>query len=279
MTGVRRSSIAGTWYPADPVELAALVERCVAEAPAPPRISGELVALVAPHAGLIYSGRIAAASYRLLEGVDIDSVLLLGPCHRGGEGLAVIAKGGIETPLGPVRIDEALAAALCETSPEIRAFDEPHVLEHSLEVQLPFLQRFLPSVRVIPVLMGTQRPETIALAARAVERVVAESNRRVLLVASSDLSHYETRAVAAGLDGEIVECLERFDVARLERVMKANPRHACGGGPMISILSAARAIRATGSRVLAYGDSGDVSGDLDGVVGYVAAAFFREVAA
>jgi hypothetical protein len=284
MISARRSSIAGTWYPGDPVELAALVERCVADAPAARPPGGlepggleeaELVALVCPHAGLHYSGRIAAAGYRLLDGVELDSVLLLGPCHRGGDALAVLPDGAIETPLGTVRIDSELAAALCAFSPEIRASAAPHALEHSLEVQLPFLQRFLPGVPVIPVLMGAQTRNVIALAAEAIEHVVAASDRRVLLVASSDLSHYESRAVAAELDGAVVDCLERFDVSSLEQLMQSTPRHACGGGPMVSVLRAARASGATGSRVLAYGDSGDANGDLDGVVGYVAAAFFR----
>lgn len=274
MTDHRKSQIAGTWYPGDPGELSVLVERCVADAPEAD-VSGELVALVSPHAGLIYSGRIAAAGYRLLEGASFDAVLLLGPCHRGGEGLAVIPSGAIETPLGTVRIDEDVASALIDADPDIHASVEPHVNEHSLEVQFPFLQRFLPHVPVTPVLMGFQTPQTIAAAARGIERVLSGSHRRVLLIASSDLSHYEPRKVASQLDGQVVKCLESFDVAGLDRLMSVNPHHACGGGPMISVLTAARAMGASDAHVLAYGDSGDVNRDVGGVVGYVSAAFTR----
>lgn len=277
MRGSRKSRIAGTWYPGDPTELSELLDRCLAGAPER-EVPGQVVALVSPHAGLIYSGRIAAAGYRLLDGAHFDGVLLLGPCHRGGDGMTVIPGGSIETPLGTVRIDEALAAALVSAEPDVRASTECHELEHSLEVQFPFLLRFLPDVPVTPVLMGFQSPRTIVAAARAIERALSEVNRRILLIASSDLSHYEPRTVATQLDGEVVRCLERFDVAGLEDLMKANPHHACGGGPMISILAAARAMGATDAHVLAYGDSGDVNGDLGGVVGYVSAALCRAAA-
>ena len=130
-------------------------------------------------------------------------------------------------------------------------------------------------VPVTPVLMGYQTPGTIAAAARAIRKAVESSGRRVLLIASSDLSHYEPRSVASRLDGRVVDRLEAFDVDGLSGVLASNHNHACGGGPMVAILSVARALGATGSRILAYGDSGDVNGDTDGVVGYVSAAFYR----
>ena len=142
-------------------------------------------------------------------------------------------------------------------------------------MQLPFLQRFAPGVPVTPVLMGYQTPATIEVAARAIERTIASSERKVLMIASSDLSHFESRDVASELDGRVSECLERFDVSALERRLAAHQNHACGGGPMLSILSAARTLGATESTVLAYGDSGDVNGDTAGVVGYLSAAFFK----
>ena len=274
MTQARASQIAGTWYPRDPDELRALVERAADDVPHAD-ISDKLarlVALVVPHAGLIYSGRIAAPAYRLLEGARFDAVVLLGPCHRGGAGLAVLPDGAIETPLGTVRIDEELASALAAAEPSISAARAPHEQEHSLEVQFPFLQRFLPNVPVVPVLMGYQTPATIAAAARALQHVITESPRSVLMIASSDLSHYESRAEASRLDRMLVRCLEHFDVSGLAQLLEANPRHACGGGPMISVLTAAAALGANDATVLAYGDSGDISGDTDSVVGYVSAA-------
>lgn len=277
MTDVRTSRIAGTWYPGDSAELTELVDRCVRDAPRA-AIEAPITALVSPHAGLVYSGRIAAAGYRLLECESYDAVLLLGPCHRGGEGLAVLAGGAIETPLGMVRIDDELASALIAADPAVRANDAPHENEHSLEVQLPFLQRFLPGVPIAPVLMGYQTPATIDAAVRAIETALtrAAPARRVLLIASSDLSHFEPRDVAARLDGRVVECLEKFDADALARLLATHPNHACGGGPIVTILRVARALGATASTILAYGDSGEVNGDTNGVVGYVSAALIRK---
>ena len=269
---VRPSRMAGTWYPAEPEALGELLDRCLREAP-PSHMSGRLRALVVPHAGIQYSGRIAAAAYRLLEDEHFDSVLLLGPCHRGGDGLFLIPEGGIETPLGAVSIDRELATKLERSSSRIRFAPEVHRYEHSLEMQYPFLQRFLPGVPVAPMLMGYQTRDTISIAIDAIEDAANRPGRSVLLVASSDLSHFESRVRARELDSEVIDCLERFDPRGLAELVEARHDHACGGGPMIAVLEAARAFGASQSRVLAYGDSGDVTGDKAGVVGYVSAAF------
>ena len=269
---IRPSRMAGTWYPAEPGALRALLESCVADAAAGD-VTGKLRALVVPHAGIRYSGRIAAAAYGLLERERFDSVLLLGPCHQGGDGLFLIQGGGIETPLGIVQIDRDLVATLERSSSRIRFAPEVHLDEHSLEMQYPFLQRFLPDVPVAPMLMGYQTSGMIAIAIHAIESAVKQSGRSVLLVASSDLSHFEPRVRARELDSEVVGCLERFDPRGLAELLEARPDHACGGGPMIAVLEAARTLGASQSRVLAYGDSGDVTGDMAGVVGYASAAF------
>ncbi len=269
---IRPSRMAGTWYPAEPAALRALLESCVADA-LTCDLAGRLRALVVPHAGIRYSGRIAAAAYSLLERERFDSVVLLGPCHQGGDGLFLIQGGGIETPLGVVQIDRDLVATLERASSRIRFAPEVHLDEHSLEMQYPFLQRFLPDVPVAPMLMGYQTRSTIAIAIHAIESAVKQSGRSVLLVASSDLSHFEPRVRARELDSEVVACLERFDPRGLAELLEARRDHACGGGPMIAVLEAARTLGASQSRVLAYGDSGDVTGDIVGVVGYASAAF------
>ncbi len=269
---IRASRMAGTWYPAEPGALCALLESCAADAAACD-VAGKLRAFVVPHAGIRYSGRIAGAAYGLLEHERFDSVLLLGPRHQGGDGLFLIQGGGIETPLGVVQIDRDLVATLERSSSRIRFAPEVHLDEHSLEMQYPFLQRFLPDVPVAPMLMGYQTSGMIAIAIHAIESAVKQSGHSVLLVASSDLSHFEPRARARELDSEVVGCLERFDPRGLAELLEARPNHACGGGPMIAVLEAARTLGASQSRVLAYGDSGDVTGDMAGVVGYASAAF------
>ncbi len=271
---IRSSRMAGTWYPAEPAALRALLESSVKNAEACD-LTGKLCALVVPHAGIRYSGRIAAAAYGLLERERFDSVLLLGPCHRGGDGLFLIQGGGIETPLGVVQIDRDLVATLERSSSRIRYEPGVHLDEHSLEMQYPFLQHFLPDVPVAPILMGYQTREMIAIAIHAIEYAVKQSGRSVLLIASSDLSHFEPRVRARELDAEVVGCLECFDPRGLAELLEGRHDHACGGGPMIAVLEVARTLGATQSRVLAYGDSGDVTGDVAGVVGYASAAFME----
>ena len=138
-------------------------------------------------------------------------------------------------------------------------------------MQLPFLRRVLPATPIVPLIMGYQSESTIRSLADALAGVLA--GRRALLVASSDLSHYLDARVAAVVDGEVLDCVERFDAEGLMALLRDQPDHACGGGPIVSVMLAARALGARGGRVLRYADSGDVSGDKKAVVGYMAAAF------
>jgi AmmeMemoRadiSam system protein B len=269
---VRRSPFAGTWYPDDPSELDSTVSRLLSSAPGsePP---GRIVALISPHAGLRYSGPVAAAGYRLLQRQAFESVVLLGPSHRVAfDALATYPEGGFATPLGIAAIDSELARSFESATPRARPMPEAHRGEHCLEMQLPFLQHLLPEARILPVMMGTQSARNIEAAASAMVRAVSASTYPVLLVASSDLSHYESRDKARSLDSEVLDRIERFDSRGLAELLEKERGHACGGGPMVAVMMAARELGAGVSRVLAYGDSGDVSGETDAVVGYVSAA-------
>jgi hypothetical protein len=271
---VRRSPFAGTWYPGEPSELESTVDSLLAEAPAN-EAPGKLVALISPHAGLRYSGPVAAAGYRLLESHRFESVLILGPSHRlAFDALATYSEGGFQTPLGIAAIDSGLARSFESATSRARPMPEAHLREHCLEMQLPFLQRLLPEARVVPVMMGVQSASNIEAARRALVRAVSSSTYPVLLVASSDLSHYESRENARELDSRVLDCIERFDPEGLADLLERERGHACGGGPMVSVMMAARELGATGARILAYGDSGDVSGETDAVVGYVSAALY-----
>lgn len=272
---VRSSRFAGTWYPASATELRRLVDGFLEDAGAV-ELPGELVALISPHAGLAYSGPVAAAGYRLLRGVHFDSVVLIGPSHRAWfDALSLYPEGAFETPLGAVPVDAELASALSRETSRMRAMPEVHRDEHCLEMQIPFLQRVLPAASIVPVIMGEQSARNIEAASRAVVSAVSGANRSVLVVASSDLSHYESRERARELDGEVVDCIGSFDADGLLRLLETERGHACGGGPMVSVMRAARELGASGARVLRYGDSGDVTGETDAVVGYVSAAFYR----
>jgi AmmeMemoRadiSam system protein B len=235
---------------------------------------GDLVALAAPHAGLEYSGGVAAQAYCLLEDQSFEIAVLVGPSHFVAfEGVAAPTADGFETPLGIARVDRELTEALEHATPLVCTHPTAHAREHSLEMQLPFLQRVAPSLPIVPLLVGRQTPETARALADALVKCL--SRRRALLVASTDLSHYHDAATASRLDDVVLECVSRFDPEALQHALDREPGHACGGGPLVSVMLAARALGALDGLVLDYADSGDVTGDKSSVVGYMAAAFGR----
>lgn len=270
MLPVRRSAVAGSWYPAHPDALAREVDRYLTAAGTAP--AGEPIAIIAPHAGLMYSGPIAAYAYNLLRGRDIEVAVLVGPSHYVGfEGVAVYERGAFDTPFGPVPIAEQCAAAVATGSRQIQPHPTAHVREHSLEMQLPFLQRVLPRAEIVPLVMGLQRRDTAYALGEAIAAAV--KGRKAVLVASTDLSHYQSAPTAAKLDDTFIQQVLRFDPDALMSLLETCPEHACGGGPTVAVMHAAKLLGAVDARELKYGDSGDVSGDKDAVVGYLAAAF------
>lgn len=302
---IRKTAVAGSWYPDNPTRLAADLDHYLAAAvveplPRPPR------ALVCPHAGLMYSGPVAAFAYKLLGGASYRSIVLVGPSHFVPfRGVSIWPAGQWQTPFGPVAVDTTLAHAIRMECFDIVEVPAAHGREHSLEMQLPFLAHLLPGVPIVPLVMGQQTRETafalgngLAAACRvrdegsgasrnpthigpvSVGRVPLETEAvesgpaSVLLIASSDLSHYENAAVASGMDAIMVRHVEALDPDGLMTELEREPRHACGGGPMAAVLQAARQLGASAARVLRYGDSGDITGDKSSVVGYLAAAIF-----
>ena len=266
---VRRAAVAGSWYPGTADSLAREVDRYLAEVSDVPR--GDVLAIIVPHAGLMYSGPIAAHAYRAVQGRRVDVAVLVGPSHHVGfEGVAIYGRGAFDTPLGAVSIAEGCAAAIALSSRLIQEHPAAHAREHSLEMQLPFLRRVLPDTPIVPLIMGSQTRDTIRGLAGALANGL--SGRRALMVASSDLSHYHDAGTAARLDRQVIECVRAFDPEGLLDELDRFPHHACGGGPIASVMLAARALGARDARILKYGDSGDVSGDKDAVVGYLAAA-------
>lgn len=272
---LRRAAFAGRWYAGDTAELERDVDRYLADGPS---ARSDIRALVSPHAGLMYSGPIAGHGYSAIAGGNYDVVVLVGPSHyKSFGGVAVAARGSFDSPLGALSIDEALALRLAASDDLVTVDAEVHRREHSLEMQLPFLARVLPGVPIVPLIIGAQRPAvTRALGDLLAEHLVG---RRALLIASSDLSHFLPRSAAVRLDTRVLECLTGFDPDGLDRALDEEPNHACGGGAIVSVLRAVRALGADSGFVLKYGDSGDVSGDTGSVVGYVSAAFGKRSAA
>jgi MEMO1 family protein len=277
---IRRAAVAGSWYPGTAEAITAEVDGYLTAA-GNPKVPGRLVALVSPHAGLRYSGPVAAHGYGLLRNRPALTVVLVGPSHRVAfDGVATFARGAFETPLGRVPIAEDLVGALLAADPALVDNPRVHRDEHSLEMQLPFLQHVTPNLRIVPLLMGSQSREEVDALAGALARTLA--GRDALLVASSDLSHYLPASVANRLDALVVDEVARFDpeslMSRLERghVFEGTGESAgvaCGGGPMVAVMKAARALGAARATILKYGDSGDAGEhDKRRVVGYLSAA-------
>jgi hypothetical protein len=238
---------------------------------------GTIRAVIAPHAGLMFSGPVGAYAYKAAATQSYDVAVLVGPSHFFGfEGVALFPDGAFATPFGDARIDDRGARAI-SAAPIVRPLPQAHQREHSLEMQLPFLQRLLPGLPIVPLLIGHQTRETIVALASAL--AAAFRDRQPLLVASTDLSHYFDARRAQELDRRVLARVEAFDADGLLDLFEQYPdgergRHvACGGGAAIAVMMAARALDARQGRVLRYAHSGEVSGDYEGVVGYLAAAF------
>jgi predicted class III extradiol MEMO1 family dioxygenase len=300
MDRLRRAAVAGTWYPGQASQLAEEVDRYLAAAEVA-RLP-QLRAVIVPHAGLMYSGPVAAFSYKAARDARYGTVVLVGPSHFVPfRGVSIWPSGRWETPFGEICIDDALAAAIAAASPVINDRADTHSREHSLEMQMPFVAHLWPGARIVPLMMGHQTRVTAfalgdaiaqAVAARTVfshqpsdVRASAEAPDDseqtqpigpppgdVLLVASSDLSHYEDARTAAAMDAVVMRHVEALDAEGLMEALERDPRHACGGGPIVSVLHAARQLGARHAQLLQYADSGDVSGDKSAVVGYMAAA-------
>ena len=260
MTSVRPPAVAGTFYPDDAPELDAVVGRYLdaveAAGPAPK-------ALIAPHAGYIYSGAVAASAYarRTAARDEIERVVLVGPAHRVPfHGLAVSAATAFATPLGPVPVDADAVQSL-RALPQVILLDEAHRLEHSLEVQLPFLQRLLDDFSIVPLVVGNASTEEVAEVLEAVW-----GGRETVVVISSDLSHYLDYDSARRLDAATCRAIEQL------RPEDIAPEQACGGNPIKGLLSVARA-RGMSVTTLDLRNSGDTAGPRHQVVGYGAWVF------
>ncbi len=276
MGDVRRAAVAGSWYPGTKVPLAIAIERYLAAA-ASSRVPACPRALVVPHAGLIYSGPVAAHAYRLVRHCGYSAAVLVGPSHFVGfDGVSIWPRGAWDTPLGSVAVAEELAAAIAAESSDIREYPIAHGREHSLEMQMPFVAYLLPDIPIVPLVIGYQTRTTAEALGDAIARGVSAYETRelrgVLLIASSDLSHYEDAETAARMDDVVLRHVAAFDPDGLMDALEREPKHACGGGAIVSVLRAASQLGAVHSEILQYADSGDVSGDKSAVVGYTAAA-------
>jgi len=267
---VRKSVFAGQFYDGDPARLAAQINRFLGAVDRPPNPPDRILALIVPHAGYVYSGQTAAYGYRLVQGRNIDSVVIVAPSHRYAfNGGAVWAQGGFETPLGTAAVDEALASEIIRET-GFRAIPEAFAEEHAVEVQVPFIQTVLPKSKIVPVVLGGLNERGLRSLANALANFMSRPG--ILVVASTDMSHYLPKDRANQVDSETASLIRGFKADALIRKLAEGENILCGGAGVAAVLLAGQKAGAVEARLLHYADSSEAGGPADGVVGYLAAA-------
>jgi AmmeMemoRadiSam system protein B/AmmeMemoRadiSam system protein A len=287
---VRAPGVAGGFYPANPKELAQMIDGLLAHN-AVPKVQGSLVALVCPHAGYMFTGPVAAACFAQFKGRKYTRVVIIAPSHYVNFPFSSIYDGdAYATPLGVVPVDQDFRAKLAKLSSGIKISDRGHVkegenAEHSLEVQLPWLQRTLGDFKLVPIIMGDQNYNLERALGRALAKALLaetpEARAQTLILVSSDLSHYHPYDYANHVDHQTLQAIADWDYLSLSRNFAMWERgvptwEACGGGPIVAAMIAAEGLGATHAQILQYANSGDATGDKTRVVGYGAVAITRE---
>lgn len=273
----RPSPIAGSWYPAEPAKLAGMVDDFLARVPSPP-LAGQPIGVIAPHAGLVYSGAVAGQAFAALRGLQPAVVAVVSPMHHyHAESLLTTAYAAYQTPLGGLDVDLALLADLDEALIERLGFGLTPVQndrEHSLEIELPFLQRVFPQpFALLPVMVRAQSPQVSRLLGEALAQVLA--GRSAVLVASTDLSHFYEQSKARQLDEAMLSSFEAFNPNQSFSLDASGQGFACGLGAVTAVLWACQGLAADRVVRVGYATSGDVTGDTSSVVGYGAAVILK----
>jgi len=267
---LRLPAVSGRFYPSNPAELTALVRQYTKaeEHVTPARVKACLV----PHAGYVYSGAVAGAVFARIA--LPKKVLILGVRHYPhGEKAAILSNGDWRTPLGDAVIDVKLAEALREACPLLREDAVAHSTEHSLEVQIPFLQVLRRDFTFVPVALGAVRFEELVAVGEAIGRVIADYGEEILLLTTSDLNHHEDDATTRAKDHNAIDRILSLDAKGLYDTCRNEAISMCGLGPTVAMLTALRGLGSTRAELVRYATSGDVSGDYSAVVGYAGMLF------
>lgn len=269
---LRPAAVAGRFYPRDPEELRAevlsyLLQGRLSQDQSQALSSAHAIGCIAPHAGYMYSGHVAGAVFARITIPRLCIVMC--PNHTGiGQPLAIVSEGAWETPLGEVPIAAALAAALKQRFPALQEDSAAHRAEHGAEVELPFLQSVQPELSIVPIALGTRNFEILDQLGTAMADVVASQSEPVLIIASSDMNHYESDVVTRAKDHRAIERILTLDPQGLHEVVTQQEISMCGFGPAVAMLTAARQLGAKSAELVKYATSGDISGDRNMVVGY-----------
>ena len=271
---IRPPAVAGRFYPEEKIALDQEVA-VVLEESREIDLEGEVLGMVVPHAGYMFSGGVAARAYRQIFGSEAEIVVIIAPSHYEYFTEITVFNGyGYSTPLGTIPVDKQLATELVRQSPQIIFSDKGHRFEeHALEVQLPFLQKIFNTFKFIPIIMGEHNRYNIESLAKGLSSVL--KNKKALIVASSDLSHFYEDEKANSLDQVVVKDIEEFNEEKLFQDLQNGKCEMCGGGPVVAMMKTCKLLGATKSKVLLYRNSGDISGDRSEVVGYLSALFLR----
>ncbi len=266
-TILRQPAVAGRFYPGNPDDLRAEARAYLSQASSTNLVPLRAVGCIAPHAGYMYSGHVAGTVFARIE--VPKRCIVLCPNHTGmGRALAIMSEGAWQTPLGEVPIDTELAEALKRSFPALEEDSAAHRAEHAVEVELPFLLLRQPELRFVPIALGRGQFEVLDQLGRALAGVIAAKNDPVLIVASSDMNHYESDAVTRVKDHRAIERILTLDARGLYDVVTQQDISMCGFGPAVAMLTAARKLGAKSAELVKYATSGDISGDRDMVVGY-----------
>jgi AmmeMemoRadiSam system protein B len=264
-TSIRHPAVAGRFYPREPKVLREEVHSYLSQTPRPEAVRA--LGCLVPHAGYMYSGHVAGAVFAALEIPQL--CLVMCPNHTGmGRALAIVSEGAWETPLGNVAIDGEFASALKQRCPLLHEDLSAHRSEHAIEVELPFLQTLQPQLKFVPIAVGTGNFEILEQLGSAIGDMIAAHHGAVLIVASSDMNHYESDAITRVKDHSAIEPILALDARALYDVVTQQHISMCGFGPAVAMLTAVKKLGATSAELVRYATSGEISGDRELVVGY-----------
>ncbi|MFH0984894.1 MAG: AmmeMemoRadiSam system protein B [Candidatus Omnitrophota bacterium] len=267
---IRTAAVSGQFYNAEPEHLRQKVRGFLADAKGVP--SNDVRAIIVPHAGHEYSGQVAAEAYKLVEGRTFESVVVVAFLHRVfAQGVLVDDVTAYETPLGRIPVDLGLAGQIRQYHPSLQNAVPVRLEEHSLEVQLPFLQEAVPGLKIVPIYIGIQNIQNVTILADALAKML--EGRNVLVVVTTDLSHFHPYEIASQKDQALVAMFEKGDVGAIYDAYTREEAEACGMGPVLTSILLARKMKWSGPYLLQYANSGDVTGDRSSVVGYAAMVF------
>jgi AmmeMemoRadiSam system protein B/AmmeMemoRadiSam system protein A len=260
---VRNPVVAGQFYPASASQLKQMIESMVDKKVE----KEEAIGLVSPHAGYVYSGPVAGA---VISRVQLkDTCIIIGPNHTGrGKPLSIMAHESWKTPLGEVAIDAEMAEQILASSRHLQEDRAAHQMEHSIEVQLPFLQYFRPDIRIVPIMLSFAHSEAYKEIGQSIARAIQKLNRSAVIMASSDMTHYEPQESAQRKDRQAIDAILKLDEDELLKRVEELHISMCGYAPAVSLISAAKALGARSAKLVKYQTSGDTTGDYSSVVGY-----------